>query len=354
MPRGQPRPLSQQAHRTQPRATISDRADHHAVGAQGDGLQRVVRGADAARGDQRHLVADAFGGEKLVHLRDGVLDGHGDVLLGDVRRRAGAAIAAVQVDDMGAGVVAAHGHHVHIGGRRYLHAHQAVGIHFLDPIEVLLVVFHAVDAVEGERAEQRVARHGLAHARHGGRVLVAQQVPAQAGFGALGVLELDDPHALDGVLAHAKKAGGHLRDHMVVVGLQTVVISALAGAGERVPRHGRAGFAQNRVDADRPEAHPPAIDREVDMDLRPAIAAVVQVQARVDLRAGWDAGRRLESRDLELEPEAVEPAARSARAAFQVRRRGTPGGGLRARSPGSGRSTSADRPCTRRWGWAAP
>ena len=194
------------------------RADHHAVGAQGDGLQHVVRGADAARGDQRHLVADAFGRQELVHLRDGVLDGHGDVLLGDVRRRAGAAVAAVQVDDVGSGVVAAHGHHVHVGGRRYLHAHQALAVHFLDPIDVLLVVFHAVDAVEGERAEQGVARHGLAHARHGGRVLVAQQVPAQAGLGALGVLELDDAHALDGVLAHAEEARGHLRDHMVVVG----------------------------------------------------------------------------------------------------------------------------------------
>ena len=221
--------------------------------------------------------------EELVHLGDGVLDGHRDVLLGDVRRGAGAAVAAVQVDDMGAGVVAAHGHHVHVGGRRDLHAHQAVAIHFLDPIDVLLVVFHAVDAVEGERAEQGVARHRLAHARDGGGVLVAQQVSAQAGLGALGVLELDDAHALDGILAHAEQARGHLRDHVVVVGLQTVVISALAGAGERVPRRGRAGLAQNRVDADRAEAHPPAVDGDVDMDLRPAVAAVVQVQPRVDL-----------------------------------------------------------------------
>ena len=328
MPRGQPRPLSQQAQRTHPKATISDRTDHYAVGTQGDGLERVVRGADAARGDQRHFVPDAFGAEELVNLRDCVLDGHRDVFLGDVRRGAGAAVAAVQVNDMSSRIVAAHGHHVHIGGRRYLHAHQAVAIHFLDPIEMLLVVFHAVDAVKGERAEQGVAGHGLAHARHGGRVLVAQQVPTQSGFGTLCVLELDDPHPLNGVLAHAEQAGGHLRDHMVVVGLETVVIAALAGAGERVPRGGRAGFAQNRVDTDRSKTHPSAIHGEVDMDLRPAIVAVVQVQSRVDVGARWDAGARIESRNFELKSQTVEPTARGPRPAFQVRRRGLSGGGL--------------------------
>ena len=174
------------------------------------------------------------------------------------------------------------------------------------------MVFHAVDAVEGERAEQGVAGHRLAHAGHGGGVLVAQQVPAQARLGALGVLELHDAHALDGILAHAEEAGGHLRDHVVVVGPQAVGVSALAGAGEGVPRHGRAGFAQDGVDAHRPEAHAAAIDRHVDMDLRPAVVAVVQVQAGVD--SGRRCGRcASSSRDFELEAEAVEPAARCSR-----------------------------------------
>jgi len=144
---------------------------------------------------------------------------------------------------VGAGVVAAHGHHVHVGGRGDLHAHQAAEIHFLDPIDVLLVVLHAVDAVEGERAEQGVARHRLAHARHSGVFLSPSRV-AQAGLCALGVFELDDAHALDGVLAHAEEAGGHLRDHVIVVGLETVVVSAFAGAGEGIPRGGRAGLAR--------------------------------------------------------------------------------------------------------------
>ena len=65
-------------------------------------------------GDKRHLVTDAFIREKIVHLANGVFDGHGDVLFGNVRRRAGSAIAAVNVDNMCAGGIAAHGNHVHI------------------------------------------------------------------------------------------------------------------------------------------------------------------------------------------------------------------------------------------------
>jgi len=54
---------------------------------------------------------------------------------------------------------------------------QAGGVHFLDPIQVFLVVFHAIHAVEGERAEQRVAGHRLAHAGDSGSVLIASRCP---------------------------------------------------------------------------------------------------------------------------------------------------------------------------------
>ncbi len=104
---------------------------------------------------------------KLVDLADGVLDGHGDVLLGDVRRRAGAAVAAVEVDDVRAGVVAAHGHHVHVRGRGDLRRNQGARVDVLDPVEVLLVVFDRIDAMERERREQRDAEDRLAHAGHG-------------------------------------------------------------------------------------------------------------------------------------------------------------------------------------------
>ena len=75
----------------------------------------------------------------------------------------------------------------------------------------------------------------------GGRDLVAQQVPAQARLGPLGVLELHDRRPLDGLLANAEQAGRHLRDHVVGVRDQPVDVAALARAGQRVPRLGRRG-----------------------------------------------------------------------------------------------------------------
>ena len=52
--------------------------------------------------------------KELVNSADRILDRHGNILLGDVRRGAGSAVAAVQMDDMPAGVVDAHGNHVDV------------------------------------------------------------------------------------------------------------------------------------------------------------------------------------------------------------------------------------------------
>ena len=152
-----------------------------------------------------------------------------------------------------------------------------------DPVQMLFVVFDAVNAVEGERAEQRVSGDGAPHAGDSRGVLVAQQMPAEAGFGALRIFEFHDPHALDGILAHAEKAGGDLRDHVVVIRLEPVRIPSLARAGKAVPGRSRASFGQNSVDAHRPETHSSAVYRDVDVYLRPAIIATIQIQAGVDL-----------------------------------------------------------------------
>jgi len=49
-----------------------------------------------------------------MDLGDGILNRHGDVFLGNIRRGAGAAVAAVDMDDVRAGIVRTHGYHVHI------------------------------------------------------------------------------------------------------------------------------------------------------------------------------------------------------------------------------------------------
>ena len=182
------------------------RADDASVRAQGDGLGNVPRRADSAAGDHRDLVANPLGLEELVDPADGILDRHGDVLLGDVRRRPRAAVAAVEVYDVCARVVHADGHHVDVAWSGDLGREQRPRIDVRHPVEMFLMVFDRIDAVEREGRKERHADDRFAEGRHAGRVLVAQQVAAQAGLRPLGILELDDPRPLDRLLADAEQA----------------------------------------------------------------------------------------------------------------------------------------------------
>ncbi len=125
--------------------------------------------------------------------------------------------------------------------------------------------------------------HGLPDLGHGRRVLVAQQMSAQPGFGALGILEFHDGHPLDGFLAHAEKAGGDLGDHVVVIGPHPLHVPALPGAGKGIPRGRRTGFGQLGDIAHRPEGHAAAIPGHIDLNLGPPVFPVVQQNAGVDL-----------------------------------------------------------------------
>ncbi len=85
-----------------------------------------------------------------MHFRYGVFDGHGDILFGDVRRCAGAAIAAVNMNNMCAGIVGTDRYHIHIIRCRDFDGNQRIGIHFLDPVNMLLVIFDGIDRVKRE------------------------------------------------------------------------------------------------------------------------------------------------------------------------------------------------------------
>jgi len=86
--------------------------------------------------------------------------------------------------DMSAGIINANSHHVHVHGSGDLGREQRPGIDVRNPIQMFFVIFDGINAVERERRKQRSAHHRLAQGRDAGRVLVAQQVPAQAGLGA--------------------------------------------------------------------------------------------------------------------------------------------------------------------------
>src|ERR1700690_3880171 len=104
---------------------------------------------------------------------------------------------------------------------------------------------------------------------------------AEAWLGALCVLELDDLHALNRVLAHTEKAGSDLRDDVVVVGLEPIVVTAFAGTGEGIPGHCGASLAENRVNAHRAERHPAAVNRQIDVHGRSPVITAIELQARV-------------------------------------------------------------------------
>ena len=195
-----------------------------------------------------------------MHLRDGVLDRHRDVLLRDLWCCAGAAVTPVEVDDVRTRVIAADGHHLDIVRRRDLDRQQRLGIDGQRPVKMLLVVLDRVDAVERERREQARVWHGLPHPGDIRRVLVAQEVAAEPGLRALGVLELDYARPADRLLPHAEQARRYLGDHVVLVRHELLGVASLTGGYERVPLPRRDDACEHRVDADRPERHAPAVE----------------------------------------------------------------------------------------------
>ena len=190
-------------------------------------------------------------------------------------------------------VVHAHGHHVDVARRGDLGREQGPRIDVRHPVEMFLVVFHRVDAVEGEGREERHPHDRFPQGRHAGRVSVAQQVAAQAGLGPLGILELDDPRPLHRLLADAEQPRGYLRDHVVLVRDEAVGIAAFAGAGEGVECLGHPGLAQQHADVGRTERHAAAVPGDVDLDLLAGIVPPVQ-QSEVEMssRAAESGGRR--------------------------------------------------------------
>ena len=119
-------------------------------------------------------------------------------------------------------------------------------------------------------------------------------------------------NALDGFFADAEKAGGHLRDHVVIVRPHPFHEAALTRAGEGIPGHGRPGLRKLGRIADGAEGHAAAIPRHIDPDPGAAVVAAVQFQARIDFVFSQLDGRFFRK----LEPDAIEAAARVARLEF--------------------------------------
>src|SRR5439155_16251514 len=111
---------------TVPTMSTSDRhslrcTNHTSICSQRNRLRNIVRSPDPPTRHQRDLIPDPLGREIFVDLRDRVLDWHGNVLLRNLRCGPGPAIAAVDVDDVRARIIAPDCYHVDVSRRRDLY-----------------------------------------------------------------------------------------------------------------------------------------------------------------------------------------------------------------------------------------
>ena len=88
-----------------------------------------------------------------MHLRNRQFNWHGDILLGDFRCCAGAAIGTIEMDDVRTGVERTDCDHVDIVRGTHLDRKQSGRIDGLDPIEMLRMVLDRVSRMEWEWAE---------------------------------------------------------------------------------------------------------------------------------------------------------------------------------------------------------
>ncbi len=120
-----------------PHADQIGRPQYAAVCAESDCLGDVVSCPDTPASDEGDLVANPFLLQEFVDLWYGQLNRHGDVLLGYLRCRSSAAIAAVEVDDMRTCVVRADCDHVYVVRSADLDREYRLRIDSLYPIEML-------------------------------------------------------------------------------------------------------------------------------------------------------------------------------------------------------------------------
>ncbi len=118
-----------------------------------------------------------------------------------------------------------------------LDADARPGVHVLEIVDELGQILDRVDVVVRRRRDQPHAGHGVADLGDVLVDLVARELPALAGLGALGHLDLQLVGVDQVLRGHAEAARGHLldgRSHRVAVGAGDVaqrILAALAGVG---------------------------------------------------------------------------------------------------------------------------
>ena len=203
------------------------------LGAEQRGDDDVAAGLELAVGLHDDPVAQAVEQQRLLGLGEAELPGAARVLERGERGGARAAVVAGDQDDVGVRLGDTRGDRADADLGDQLHVDAGLRVGVLQVVDQLGEVLDGVDVVVRRRGDQADARGGVPGLGDPRVDLVAGQLAALAGLGALGHLDLDVV-GVDQVLAgHAEAAGGDLLDgraaRRVVEPLG--VLAALAGVG---------------------------------------------------------------------------------------------------------------------------
>ncbi len=245
------------------------RREAELVGAEQGADHDVAARAQAAVDLQRDPAAQAVAHQRLVGFRQSHLPRAAGVLERRQRRSTGSTIIAGDGDVVGARLGDARRDRTYAHFRDQLHRDVGRGVDVLQIVDQLRQILDRIDVVVRRRRDQADAGRRMPRLGDGRVDLVAGQLAALAGLGALRDLDLDDIR-VDQVLGrHAETARGNLLDRRAfrvgpAAGQRQVAIRLLASLarvrlaadGVHGPRQGRVRLARDRTERHRPRREP--------------------------------------------------------------------------------------------------
>ena len=195
------------AHRHHERLTEAE-----LVGPKEGVLDHVGPVLDPAANAELHRLAQSVHDERLMRLRETHFARQPGVLLARHHRRAGAAVDAVDLDDVRAGLGHAHGDCADVLDRDELHRDLHARLGGLEVEDELRQVLDGIDVVVGRRGDQVRSRLGKSNLGDLGRHLPPHELPALAGLGTLGHLDRQFVRVDEVLGVHAEPTAGDLAD----------------------------------------------------------------------------------------------------------------------------------------------
>ena len=228
----------------QPETTSGAVAKPYSSAPSSAAIDDVAAGLELAVGLHDDPVAQAVEQQRLLGLGEAELPGTAGVLERRQRRGAGAAVVAGDQHHVGVRLGDARRDRADADLGDQLHVHAGRGVGVLQVVDQLREVLDRVDVVVRRRADQADARRGVPGLGDPRVDLVAGQLAALAGLGALRHLDLDVVGVGEVLRGDAEAAGRDLLDRAAALGVVEAVgvLAALTGVGLARP----AGSSRSR------------------------------------------------------------------------------------------------------------